>query len=243
MSRLILLFTSVIVATIFTINAFWLQLKGHSTIEIINHLPILFAPANYTYYIWLVVFIFLFLWIYSYLKVRRSDISFSNLQTILFLFVIIFQCVSLWSFHSDKLIETIAILFLQVLTLFGLYLTYPLKNEWFKLRLPIAIYFSWSTFFLILILCYFLVRIEWDGFGLSNALWAVIIMTFGAAIALHVRYHHFDIAFPFVFIWCYIGIVISNGFDELLVSTAALFLIGVMIVGILFIRKSSINTK
>lgn len=58
MGRIILLFTSVIVVTLFTVNAFWLQFKGHSTIQIIDRLPILFAPANFIYYIWVLVFIF-----------------------------------------------------------------------------------------------------------------------------------------------------------------------------------------
>lgn len=82
---------------------------------------------------------------------------------------------------------------------------------------------------------------QWSGFGISNALWAVIVMTVGTAIALHLRYHHFDVAYPIVFVWCYIGIAVQNGFDELLVTTAALFLAGVMIVGV-FLIKRILNT-
>lgn len=238
MGRLMLLFSSVIVAMLFTINAYWLQLKGDSTIAIINRLPILLAPADYVYYIWFLVFIFLFFWIYNYSKLRGTDYFLSKLQMILFLFIILFQIASLWNWHSEQYMSAIAILFIKVIFLFGLYLTYPLKKEIIKLRLPIAVYFGWSTFLLILNCSYFLVRIQWQGLGLSNALWAVIIMTFGTAIALHLRYHHFDVAYCLVIIWCYLGIAISNGFDELLVTTAAVFLIGVLVVGILFIRKT-----
>lgn len=238
MSRLILLFTSVIVATLYTINAFWLQINGNSTIGILNRLPLLLAPASYVYYIWIIIFIFLFLWIYNYIKLRRTDLFITNLQTILFMVVVILQVASLWSWHNDFAILSTVILLLQVVTLFGLYFSYPLKKEFFILRMPIAIFFSWSTFLLILQFCYLLVDYQWSGFGISSALWAVIVMTFGTAIALHLRYHHFDIAYPIVFIWCYIGIAIQNGFDELLVSTAALFLAGVMIVGVILIKKA-----
>jgi hypothetical protein len=243
MGRLILLFISVIVATIFISNTFWLQFKGHSTIDIIERLPLLLAPANYVYYIWIIIFIFLFYWIYNYINLRHTDLFISKLQTILFILIVILQFASLWSWHSDYIALSIVTLFFQILMQFGLYLTYPLKKELFKLRMPIAIYFSWSTFILILICCYLLVDIQWSGFGLSNALWAVIAMTFGTGIALHLRYHHYDIAYPIVFIWCYIGIAVSNGLSELLVTTAALFLIGVLIVGIFFIRKTPLPQK
>ena len=59
---------------------------------------------------------------------------------------------------------------------------------------------------------------------MSDPLWAVIMMTVGTALALHIRFHHFDIAYVFVFIWAFIGIAVRNGFEEFLVSTAALFL-------------------
>lgn len=243
MGRLILLFISVIVATLFTINAFWLQLNGHSTIDIINRLPLLFAPANYVYYIWFIVFIFLFLWVYNYLKLRRTDLIISNLQTMLFLVAVILQIASLWSWHSEYFVLSAVILLIQVIVLFALYYTYPLKKELFTIRMPIALFFSWSTFLLILNCSYLLVDLQWSGFGISYALWAVIIMTLGTAIALHLRYHHFDIVFPIVFIWCYIGIAVQNGLDELLVTTAALFLAGVMIVGVFLIKKNPVHLK
>ncbi|HWK22130.1 MAG TPA: hypothetical protein VNS08_03765 [Ureibacillus sp.] len=238
MSRLILLFISVIVATLFTLNAFWLQLNGQSTIEIINRLPLLFAPANYVYYIWILIFVFLFLWVYRYIKLRRTELFVTNLQTILFVIVIVLQIASLLSWHSHYVLLSTVILLIQVIVLFGLYFSYPLKKEFFTLRMPIAAYFSWSTFLLILLCYYLLVDFQWSGFGISYALWAVIIMTFGTAIALHLRYHHFDTVYPIVFVWCYIGIAVQNGFDELLVTTAALFLAGVMIVGVFFIKKT-----
>lgn len=238
MGRLIILFTSVIVATLFTINAFWLQLNGHSTIDIINRLPLLFAPANYVYYIWFIVFIFLFLWIYHYYKFRGTEFFITNLQTMLFVVVVILQIASLWSWHLEYFVLSTVILLIQVVVLFGLYFSYPLKKEWFTLRMPIAFFFSWATFLLILYGSYLLVDLQWSGFGISYALWAVIVMTLGTAIALHLRYHHFDIVYPIVFIWCYVGIAVQNGFDELLVSTAALFLAGVMLVGVFFIKKT-----
>lgn len=238
MNRLILIFALLIVAAAFTINAFWLQLNGESTIEIINHLPLLIAPANYVYTIWIIIFIFLFLWCYNYKKNRESKNFITPTQTLFFICTMIFQIASLYYWHQELFVVSLVLILLQLLSLLVLYLTYPLRKEVLHLRIPIAIYLSWTTFLFILSSCYILVFDEWHGFGLSNALWAVIVMTIGTAIALHLRYHHFDIAYPLVFVWIYIGIVFANGLDELLVTTAALFLCGVMIVGIFFMKKN-----
>lgn len=237
MGRLIVLIISTIVATVYTLKVFWLQLNGQSTIEIINRLPVLFTPAVYVFALWFVIFAFLFVWCFHYSKYSKLNNDISTLQTSLYVLAIIFQIISLYNFHQENLYTSLVLLVLQVLSLFGLYLTYPLTKESIKLRIPIALYFGWTLFLFILHLCYILVSIEWQGFGLSNALWAVIFLTLGTAAAMHLRYHHYDIAFPVVFVWCYLGIAIANGFDELLVTIAALFLIGVMIVGNLYVKK------
>lgn len=239
MGRLIALLVSIIVVTSITIKAFWFGLNGHTTPEIINRLPILFTPATYVFALWLVIIVYLLLWCIKYFKNRQDSIS--TLQLVLFILTVIFQITSLYNFHNDHYYTSLFLIGLQVITLFGLYLTYPLNKESIALRIPIALYLSRTVFLFILHLCYILVKIQWQAFGLSNALWTVIVLTFGTAIALHLRYHHYDIAFPIVFIWFYIGIAVANGFEELLVTIASLFLSGVIIVGIFFIKKGNLN--
>ncbi|MEL3962419.1 hypothetical protein [Lysinibacillus endophyticus] len=238
MTRLFIILFSLTITMYFTLQAYLLKFNGKSTIDIINRLPLLFAPANYVYYLWLIVFIFLFLWANKYWSLRNTEKSITNLQTIFISCVMLLQIINLICWHYEYFLQSLILFFIQLLLMFALYLTYPLKNEMLRIRIPVAIYFGWSTYLFILQFCYILVYYGWEGFGLSNALWAVIVMTVGTAIALHLRYHYYDIIFPIIFIWCYIGIVIANGFDELLVSTAALFLSGVMIAGIFFMKKN-----
>ena len=117
---------------------------------------------------------------------------------------------------------------------------YPLSSNKLTDRVPLSIYFAWTTFLFMTNLSFTLTSYEWNGFGLSNPLWAVILLTMGTAITLHIRFHYLDIVYPSVFIWAYIGIALHNGFDELLVTTAALFLCGVLLVGIFFIKKNPV---
>lgn len=243
MVRLIAILLSIIVAAGFTINAFWLKFNGYTTIEIINRLPVLFAPSNYVFIFWFILYAYLLFWIFKYMNSRKAKKIVSPIQTFLFVIVAVFQIISILSWNYEQFIVSLILLGLQFVTLFVLYLTYPLNKESIQVRYPIAAYLSWTLYLFILNFCYFVVHIQWHGFGLSNALWCVLVMTFGTAIILHLRYHHYDIASPIVFIWCYVGIAVANGFDELLVATAAIFLSGVMIVGILFMKKSPVSSK
>lgn len=237
MVRLITILLSTIVAAIFTINAYWLQLNGDTTIEIINRLPLLFAPSNYVFIIWIILYVYLIIWVLKNFKSHKLNEAVTPAQTLLFVLMVLFQVAQILSFHFEHFIASLVLLGLQFVTLLVLYLTYPLNKKSIQVRNPIAVYLSWTLFLFILNICYVLVHIQWNGLGLSNALWCVLAMTLGAAIVMHLRYHHYDIASPIVFIWCYVGIVIANGFDELLVTTAGLFLSGVMVVGILFMKK------
>lgn len=237
MGRIVILFSTLLVTSALIIQAFLGNLNGHSTIELINRLPLLFSPANYVYFCWILLFISLVIWIVHYYKHRYTN-SITSLQTTLFLMTSFFLISFIFTWHNEQHVIAIVVFVLQLLSLFGLYLTYPLTPKTIKIRVPIALFFSWSLFFFIIFISYLIIYFNWYGFGLSNALWAVILLTFGTAIALHLRYHHSDIVAPIIFIWGYVGIVINNGFEELFVSTAALFLCGVLIVGILFIKKN-----
>lgn len=237
MSRIFILFSTIILMSAFIIHTFWRSLSGHSTIELINRLPLFFSPASYVYYCWIILFVSLIVWMAFYYK-HRYTLSISSLQTSLFLMASIFQISIFFTWHNELNAITFILFALQLLSLYGLYKTYPLTTKTIKIRIPIALFFSWSLFFFIVFMSYSIVYFNWHGFGLSNALWAVIFLTCGAAFALHMRFHYFDFIAPIVFIWGYVGIAIKNGFEELLVTTAALFLCGVLFVGILFIKKN-----
>lgn len=227
-----------IVALILTFSSYFIKINGQSSLEISNRLPVMFAPLNISYVIWIVIFILLGYWLVMNLKNQHTQEHLSLKQGIQFGSVCILQMLMIIFWHLQLFIASLIVTFMLVLYLFMLYNTYPLSNNKLTGRVPLSIYFAWTTFLFMTNLSFTLTLYEWNGFGLSNPLWAVILLTVGTAIALHIRFHHFDIAYPLVFIWAYIGIAFHNGFDELLVTTAALFLCGVLLVGIVFIKKN-----
>lgn len=231
-----------IVALILTFSSYLIKINGQSSLEIANRFPVIFAPLNISYIIWIVIFILLGYWLVTnFQNLHQKELS--SKQLILFSSAYILHMLIIICWHQEQFISSLAVTLALLICLFMLYNTYPLSNNKFTGRIPVSIYFAWTTFLLMTNSSFTLTSYEWDGFGLSNPLWAVILLTFGTAIALHIRFHHFDIVYPMVFIWAYIGVALHNGFDELLVTTAALFLCGVMIVGILFIKKNPAYQK
>ncbi|MGE7843328.1 hypothetical protein ACQKNX_21465 [Lysinibacillus sp. NPDC093712] len=237
MPKLILMTITFIVSLILTFSSYFIKINGQSSLEISNRFPVMFAPINISYMIWILIYILLAYWLV--MNFQKTSIK----QTVLFSNVCILQALSILFWHYELFIVFFCCSVILVLYLFILYNTYPHTNNALTGRLPISIYFAWSTFIMMTNASFTLTSYEWHGFGLSNPLWAVILLSIGVAIALHIRYYHFDIVYPSVFIWAYIGIAFHNRLDELLVTTAALFLCGVLFVGILFVKKKPAHRK
>lgn len=214
-----------------------LPLNNQTTGEISNRLPVLFTPAGYVFSIWSVIYVLMIIWLIGMWK-RSNDIDATYIKrSNLFIISCIFNVAWIYLWHYEYFLFTVVVMIAFLITLILLYRTYPVSDNLLTGRLPISIYLGWISVATITNISYVLTLYQWNGWGLSDPLWAVIMMTVGTALALHIRFHHFDIAYVFVFIWAYIGIAVRNGFEELLVSTAALFLCAVMLAGILFIKK------
>ena len=215
----------------------YLPLNNQTTAEISNRLPVLFTPANYVFFIWVVIYIILFVWLMGMWKKAKLANTIYRKRSTLFTISNILNIAWVYLWHYEYFLLTVAVMLALLITMIALYATYSINDHHYMSRLPISIYLGWISVATIANISYVLTVYQWNGWGLSDPLWAVIMMTFGTAVALHVRFHHFDIWYVLVFIWGFIGIAVRNGFDELLVSTAALFLCAVMFVGILFIKK------
>ncbi len=239
MLRYILVIVSLLAVITTNALANILPLNGQTTGEISNRLPVLFTPAGYVFSIWSLIYLLLIFWVIGLWRNRFNKDALYERRSLLFIISCVFNIAWIFLWHYEYFLLTVLVMISLLLTLIILYRTYPVQDNRLSSRLPISIYLGWISVATIANISYVLTVYEWSGWGLSDPLWAVIMMTIGAALALHIRFHHFDIAYPAVFIWAFIGIAVRNGFEELLVMTAALFLSAVLLVGIIFIRKKS----
>lgn len=234
----ILLMTFAFIAVI-TMNALAniLPINGQATGEISNRLPVLFTPAGYAFSIWSVIYILLAVWIVGFWLRVKKGVYPSAQVTLFFVLSALFNIVWLLCWHYEYFIWSIAAMLAYLLSLIALYLQYNNFERGFTERLPISVNLGWISVATIANISYVLTYYSWSGWGLSDQLWTVIMLTVATALALHIRFHYSDIPLTLVFIWAFVAIAAKHGMDELLVSTAALFLSGVLLTGILLIKK------
>jgi hypothetical protein len=104
-----------------------------------------------------------------------------------------------------------------------IFINYLIKNEKltarekFFISLPFSVYFGWITVATIANATTLLVSIGWDGFGISEPTWAVIIIIVGMLIGSITMIRNKDLAYGLVLLWAYAGIYIKHtsesGFD------------------------------
>ncbi len=224
-SMALFLFSSFIIMGL----AEFMPLNDKTTADIMNRLPILLIPANYVFIIWFIIFLFLIIWLSGFWRNRHQESLLTlNKRTILFISSLILNlaCILLW--HYESFTWTIIAFIGLLCTISVLYFSYPKTENKLDRRLPISLYFGWIIFSFMFLINYLLTLGEWNGWGISQSLWSVIFLTITTAIGLHFLYHHKDIAFNSVLMWGFVGIAVKNGFDSLFVTTAALFLTGVI---------------
>lgn len=243
LGRCILVALALFASVIATVSASILPLNGHTALELAYSYKIVTLPAMYVYITLPMLYILLCYWVYAQWKNRRTAHALTLLQAILFAAsaIILIVWTDLW--HYEQHTWAFIAVAIATICLFVLHLTYKATDNRLSGRLPISITLAWVSFLALLNFSFIFVYNGLPDFGLSTQLWTVIFLTCGMAFALAIRFHRYDPAFPIIYIWFFIGIAVANGFNELLVTTAALFLSGVLVVGILFIRKRLPNEK
>lgn len=238
MGKISILFLSFISLVIVNILANILPINNQTSGEISNRIPSFFSLANYVYSIWIVIYILLALWIWNIFREYRTNHHIPIKRVLLFVAICIFHISWVLLWHYEFFYFSLIIMITLLCSIFSLYLTYSKDEKTLKSRLPISIYLGWIFIATFVNIDYILTYFEFGGFGITNSLWTVIYLTIGTAIALHFRYHYNDRAIVLVFIWAFFGIAVHHNLNELLITAASLFLIGVLIVGIIYIKKT-----
>lgn len=231
----LLLILSLLAVSIVNILADVLPFHGGSTNEIVNRLPILIMPAYYTFFIRLAIISAFIYWVYRSFQSEINTVFQTRALLLIGIWILNLGHLMLW--HNDFYMYSTLSLLLSLLIHYLLYLTYDKHiNQWDG-RVPVSLSFGWTFLMMMFDFNYAITWHNWSAFGLSDPLWAVIMLTLATAFALHFVYHYTDIPLGLVFIWTFVGIAMKNGFEELFVSVAALFLSAVIFGFIVWVKQ------
>jgi hypothetical protein len=108
-------------------------------------------------------------------------------------------------------------------------------------HIPISVYIGWITVATIANVTAVLVTVGWDGFGLSEQIWTMLVIIVATIITILMLVKRRDYAYSAVIIWALIGIYIkriaddsTNGTQTQIAYTALFSIIIILAVAAIF---------
>lgn len=227
---------------------------GVDTAAISDKYANLFAPAGITFAIWGVIYIglvgfLLRLWgVWSTGKPRLDD---ENILQLLRWFtassLLNAVWLLLWQYELLGLsVIVMAALLISLLKMHHLLSDAQLSaSESVAIRGPFSIYTGWIMVATIADVTTWLVSAGWDGFGISESTWTVIMLLAGGVIATTTALVRYDGVLLTVFVWAYFGIlykhlsVFDNHYGDIIITLAIVLPVFVVLAILLLTKQLS----
>ena len=197
-----------------------LPLNGKRTGDVSDAYPSLFTPAGVTFSIWGVIYLLLGAHVLYQLGLFRDGPESAQQAALLNRVGVLFSVSSaantawVFAWHYD-LIPLSAVLIVVILICLALIVTtlrgagLTGRQHWL-VGVPFSVYFGWTTVAVIANMTVLLVSRKWDGFGLAESTWAVIIVLVAMAIGTTTMVRNGDVAYGLVLIWAFAGILLRQ---------------------------------
>jgi len=184
-------------------------------------------PANYAFAIWAPIYLGLIAFgLYQAQPTQRHNPSLQR-GGYLLVFACISQCAWIYLFLARLFPLSVVAMLGILVPLIVLYQRLEIgkhhvspTEQWF-IQIPISIYLGWITVAIVVNAALAFYSINWDGWGITPAIWAVITIVIATAIGTQVTIKHHDTAYMLVIIWALIAIGIRHIDTPLIAVTAA----------------------
>ena len=187
-----------------------LPINGKTTGALSDQYANLFVPAGLTFAIWGLIYLLLIVFI-----VIQFLPQFQSSVTTNFLFFITCASNISWilAWHYEKMVLSLLIMLSLLVTLTLMNLNLSQEKQQFH-RLIFGVYLGWILIATVANATAGLVSIQWNGFGVSQVTWTLILIGAGALIA---SFAMFRLNNPYLAIsvaWAFLGIVIKRSADQ-----------------------------
>jgi benzodiazapine receptor len=222
-----------------------LALNGRTTAEVSDQYFTLVTPAGYVFSIWGLIYTLLLIFVVFQALPSQRDKPFLKQINVLFVLSSVFNIVWLFLWHYDQIVLSVVLMFALLATLITIYLrlgigktSATLKEKAF-VHLPFSVYLGWITVASIANVAAALVSIQWNGFGLANDAWAVLVIAVALLITLAVIATRKDVAYSLVIVWALVGIAVNqSGYQNIVLAAAiSVLIIVVALVAVLAVTK------
>jgi hypothetical protein len=200
-----------------------LRLFNNQTIgEVSARYPALFTPAGITFAIWGLIYLALSAFcIYHLVKAFKEPAlheANADLKRLGFYFMLNNLATGAWTIAwvSEWLLLSVVLMLVQLVTLLAIHLrlgifdpTRSAASRWFT-QVPLSLYFGWIIIATVANISAALVGFGWDGFGLSEGLWTIIMIVAATLIVVFVVVSRTNPVVGLVGIWALYGIILKH---------------------------------
>ncbi len=196
-----------------------LPIGGVTTGEASDSFGNLFTPAGVTFSIWGLIYLLLFaytLYQFGFGQKENSPEREKLFATINRYFLITSLANIAWIFAWHYGVIWLSVLIMLTFLTFLIKIADVVNKEKLSLtdtlyiRAPFSIYFGWITVATIANITVFLVSLGWNRFGISEAVWTIIILLVGACIGTLRMWKDKNIFYGIVLVWAYGGIWLKH---------------------------------
>jgi len=202
----------------------YLPINGYNTGELSDLYPNLFVPAGITFSIWGLIYLLLTLFIvFQFIPMGENEKPKNVIIDkigYLFFFSSLANIGWILTWHYLFVFLSLLVMIILLLVLIKIYNNLEIGIKEYNKKIytifimPFSVYLGWITVATIANVSAFLVDINWNGFGLSDIFWTVVVIIVGLIITLYTLLKRKDIAYSLVIAWAYFGIIIKRYFQD-----------------------------
>jgi benzodiazapine receptor len=201
-------------------------LGGKNTAQISDTYPTLITPAGFVFSIWGVIYVLLGVFVVFQALPSEKGKDYQKRIGWLFVLSSLLNIAWLFLWQFEYLSLSVVLMFLLLASLIAIYLRLNIGKSAVSLReklavqTPFSVYLGWITIASIANVAAALVSVNWNGFGINQETWAILIIAVALLITLLVVAMRRDVAYGLVIIWALVGIAVNQSGSQNIVMIA-----------------------
>ncbi len=201
-------------------------MNGTTTAAVANRYPdSLYFPANTAFAIWGIIYAFIIAYlVYQALPAQRNNVQLNKIG-VLFIASNVFNALWLIAFQYEQFVLSMVFMLGLLVALLTLYIRLDiggalvsLRDKWL-VHVPFSLYLGWITAATIANATFVLTDLGWDGFGIENEVWAVIMLIVTGVVGGFMVLSRRDVAYGLVIVWA-VGWIAARYWNSAFTTTA-----------------------
>jgi hypothetical protein len=213
-----------------------LPINGQTTGDVTRRFEVFFIPAGYAFSIWSVIYVGLFAYsVYLSLAIARKRGADTALDIApWYVVTAAANCCWLLAWHYNQFplsMLLMVVLLVSLIVIYRMLAVRPASSrlEWWAVHIPFRVYLGWISVATIANATITLDDAGWNGFGLAEPTWGLIMVVAATVLGLTMSALFADVAYVAVLVWALVAVAVrlnetTSIFVAALVGAVALVL-------------------